>query len=67
MIKGHQTIFFHIIRIKSKAGATAAVVLLDETGKVVVTDNPSEAAGWFEKQHRQRFSQASAHLLSHSG
>lgn len=31
-----------------EAGATVAVVLLDEMGKVVMTDNPSEAASWFK-------------------
>lgn len=33
---------------KSEAGATAAVELLDEIGKAVVTDNPSDAASWFK-------------------
>lgn len=31
-----------------KPGATAAVELLDGTGKAVVTDNPSNAASWFK-------------------
>lgn len=44
MEKSHQAVFFHIIWIEREAGATAAVVLSDEIGKVVVTDNPSEAA-----------------------
>lgn len=47
--KGHQTVFVHIICVKREAGATAAVVLSDEMGKVVMTDNPSsKAASWFK-------------------
>ena len=46
--------------------ATEAVMGLDEEGRVVMIDNPSEAASWLI-EHEQHSSQASAHLLSHLG
>lgn len=64
--KEHQAAFVHIIWIKREAGATAPVELSDETGEVVMTDNPPNAASCF-KTAQATFSQASAHLLSHSG
>lgn len=48
MIKRHQTVFFHIIWIKTWSWGHSGCSAVGWMGKVVMTDNPSEAASWLK-------------------